>query len=1484
MLFAILVTSPFLALVGTATAVPPLAPGASSPITPPGTSGLILTPTTGPVGSVVAASGTGYPANSTIAFSFDGQTVASNCTADESGSFPGTSGTPCDLTIPATPAGTDAVTAFAWSTSAINVGNEPYALAYDSGTSQVLVADEGDDNVTAIWDSNGSIAATIGVGVEPDGLAYDPDQGEVFVADHSSGNVTVVNETDDSVVDTIAVGAHPTGVAFDTAQDELFVANTRSDNVSVISGANNSVVTSIGVGDGPGSVTYDAGTDDVFVVNSGDDNVSVISAVTDRVVANVSVGDFPRFSAYDSRTGQVFVVNLGDDTASVISDTTDTVVATVPAGDFPYGITYDTGTGEMFVADQAADDVSIISDATNSVVSTLPVGSSPWAAVYDPGTGQVYVANIGSNNVSVISPSNGSSGPFTVISLASLVRGSGVSDTLVTVTGTGFAASSPINFTFGGSAVASSCSTDSTGTFPGISGTPCSLLVPVSAGGGHAILASDGTNQATVSYFVTNVSISQPSGTVGTAVAVSGIADTMNSGINLTFEGAAVPSMCSTDGTGAFPGTSGTPCMIAVPAASAGLHDLVAYGGWTNTTPIGVGPSPYGIVYDPGTGELFVADSQTSSVSVISEQTDLVVATIPVGNTPTGLAYDPGLGEIFVANEVDDTVSVISDTNDSVVATIPVGLDPLEAAYDPQNGEVFVTDLLQGAVSVISDSNNTDFATVPVGNGSQGIAYDPTTGQVFVVNDYTDNVSVIAGGNDTVVASINVADQPSSIAYDPDTREMFVGCRAPDQIDVLSDVSDTQVANVSVGSNPYSMTYDSSLHEVLVADEGSSTVTVISGANVTNLTTFGVGASPEGIAFDPAVGEAFVTSSQRSEVDVVFDPVEGTVPFTVLPSVALGASADIGQTVTVQGAGYGSLDSVPTFTLGTANLTCVNATVGTCAAGVVSTAQNGSFDSAIVIPSVPSDGSYNLTATDSQGNSATTMISVFFDPTLGSVSATALSIDLGQSTTFQVMAESGTGSYTYAWSGLPSGCNSTVLASVQCTPSLPGNFSVSVLVTDSNGATIAGGPLAVSVDSDVVAATPTASTGSGTVDAGQSVVFTTSASNGSGIYTSFTWTGLPTGCNGVTASVTCSGADLPAGQYSIAVSATDSNGFTSVPTIPINFAVIRDLTVTTPSASRPSGDLGQSVTFTTISSEGSGGAIFAWSGLPTGCSSVDSDLIQCELNTPGSFSVQVQATDSNQFSVTSAVLPFQVDIDPTATLTANRTMFDVGQTVTLSATGASGSGVYTYSWLGLPSGCSGATAVLNCTPPAAGNFSAEVKITDSDGMTADSPIVALVVAATLTGVIVASSGSPTVGQSVTLTASPSGGTGPLSIAWLFGDGSKGSGVSVNHTYSSGGSYVVTVWINDSRGESVEKTLDLSVGASNTLFGLGAGTAELVIVAAVVVVALAIVASVFLLRGRRQAPPSSPGSEESPSPNGPDEGNPTTDPAPNASDQ
>ena len=137
-----------------------------------------------------------------------------------------------------------------------------------------------------------------------------------------------------------------------------------------------------------------------------------------------------------------------------------------------------------------------------------------------------------------------------------------------------------------------------------------------------------------------------------------------------------------------------------------------------------VGDRPDEIAYDSGKSEIFVTNNAADTVSVISDSNDSVIATVNVGNEPVGcavepvgIAYDSVNGEVFVANSnldvyllggnVPSTISVISDSTNTVIATITVGWGAWGVAYDSGKGEIFVSNFnsCSDTVSVILDSS-----------------------------------------------------------------------------------------------------------------------------------------------------------------------------------------------------------------------------------------------------------------------------------------------------------------------------------------------------------------------------------------------------------------------------------------------------------------------------------------------------------------------------------------------------------------------------------------------------------------------------------------------------------------------------------------------------------------------------------------------------------------------------------------------------------
>ncbi len=153
----------------------------------------------------------------------------------------------------------------------------------------------------------------------------------------------------------------------------------------------------------------------------------------------------------------------------------------------------------------------------------------------------------------------------------------------------------------------------------------------------------------------------------------------------------------------------------------------------------------------------------------------------------------------------------------------------------------------------------------------------------------------------------------------------------------------------------------------------------------------------------------------------------------------------------------------------------------------------------------------------------------------------------------------------------------------------------------------------------------------------------------------------------------------------------------------------------------------------------------------------------------------------------------------TATASANPTSGPAPLDVSFTGSASGGTSPYTYDWNFGDNSAHGATASVSHTFDSQGTYSVLFTVTDAVGATATNTLTITVSSAA--ALSVTASADKTSGDApltVNFTAAASGGTSPYTYAWDFGDSStQGSGADVSHTYSSAGTYAVSVQVTDS---------------------------------------------------------------------------------------
>jgi PKD repeat protein len=199
----------------------------------------------------------------------------------------------------------------------------------------------------------------------------------------------------------------------------------------------------------------------------------------------------------------------------------------------------------------------------------------------------------------------------------------------------------------------------------------------------------------------------------------------------------------------------------------------------------------------------------------------------------------------------------------------------------------------------------------------------------------------------------------------------------------------------------------------------------------------------------------------------------------------------------------------------------------------------------------------------------------------------------------------------------------------------------------------------------------------------------------------------------------------------------------------------------------------------------------------------------------GTFLVSVFVTDAVGATSSATGYSFTVTGGPSVTAASRPSAGDVGLPVEfLSTIVSNGTLPLNFTWdFGDHTSAYGQGPTH--TYAAAGVYTVKLKAKDAVSVT-DTASFSLTIAELPTLTVAATSTSPAQGAITTLFANVTGGSGPFSYSWRFGDHS-GSALPVpQHAFASPGTYTVKVWVNDSAGASVNSSISITVPSPATM--------------------------------------------------------------------
>jgi YVTN family beta-propeller protein len=154
-----------------------------------------------------------------------------------------------------------------------------WGIAPDEARQTLYVTRIGSGDIVAM-DERSHHVVFIATGKMPCALAVNSKTNTVYVANYQDGTVTVIDGGKHIATNTIAVGRHPQAIALDSTANRIYVANTLDSTVSVIDGSSNKVLATVAAGQNPYAFAIEPRSGNVYAATLGEPSVRRIQVDT----------------------------------------------------------------------------------------------------------------------------------------------------------------------------------------------------------------------------------------------------------------------------------------------------------------------------------------------------------------------------------------------------------------------------------------------------------------------------------------------------------------------------------------------------------------------------------------------------------------------------------------------------------------------------------------------------------------------------------------------------------------------------------------------------------------------------------------------------------------------------------------------------------------------------------------------------------------------------------------------------------------------------------------------------------------------------------------------------------------------------------------------------------------------------------------------------------------------------------------------------
>ncbi|MEQ6390268.1 YncE family protein [Bacillaceae bacterium S4-13-58] len=204
----------------------------------------------------------------------------------------------------------------------------------------------------------------------------------------------------------------------------------------------------------------------------------------------------------------------------------------------------------------------------------------------------------------------------------------------------------------------------------------------------------------------------------------------------------------------------------------------------------------------PGLGK------EGGKLAILDADSFEILSTIDTGYGPAHVAVTPNGGQVWVANANDESVSVINAKDNTVIKTIQVGKVPNEVAVTPDGQYVFVANVESDLVSVINVNSLEIKKTIKAGDGPHGVTVSPNGEELWVANNNSNDLTIIDTATLSIKAIIPTGSYANHVAFSQDGNWGYVTNRSSNELIKINTSTKEIIERIAVGSEPHEISLE----------------------------------------------------------------------------------------------------------------------------------------------------------------------------------------------------------------------------------------------------------------------------------------------------------------------------------------------------------------------------------------------------------------------------------------------------------------------------------------------------------------------------------------------------------------------------------------------------------------------------------------------------------------------------------------------------